>query len=327
MGALKETGRPLSQVKRVPYEEAFLIEDLLTSRLTILSGEPKTGKTLLAVGMVTALLNGDDDFLGQRVHRRVEHVAFGLTDDGAEEELHERFVASDRDKITSFSALRIGSEGSWSEVARELVESRADLFVYDNILGGLGAEDDIASSLTAANVVKNLRRVVEAGIPVLAVTHTAKGNSEGLSVASSPIGGRALAGGARGIIALRMSRDGGRVIETAINRARENLRLPVEVTRPKEDSELPLWTIRQPRAAGPSKRKSADDRAREMAARILAEQPSENSWNAVAMRYAGGFGWSPETARKHLAKFITYDEEAETRWVPVGEPEAQAAEG
>ncbi|MEV6776034.1 hypothetical protein [Streptomyces syringium] len=41
MGAIKEKGLQLHQIERIPYEEAFLIGDLLTTRITILSGEPK----------------------------------------------------------------------------------------------------------------------------------------------------------------------------------------------------------------------------------------------------------------------------------------------
>jgi hypothetical protein len=317
MGALKEKGIPLDQVKRVPYRDAFLIGELLTNRITILAGEPKTGKTLLAVGMVTALLNGDSEFLGLPVHRRLERVVFGLTDDGADEELGERFAGTgfDRNRITVFPAVDTDTDAYWSDLTRDLVEHRADLFVFDNILGGLGRSEDISSSVTAASIIRNLRQVATAGISVLAVTHTAKGTSEGLSVASSPIGGRAIAGGARGIIALRFSKTGGRVIETAINRARESLSLPVSVTRAAADSDAPVWTVREPK-----KRREplheATGRAQGLAAHILAIQPQEKTLNAVAMRFAGDFGWKPETARKRLWGLIEHDG---AQWVPAAE--------
>jgi hypothetical protein len=326
MGALKEKGFSLDQVKRVPYKDAFLIGELLTSRITILAGEPKTGKTLLAVGMVTALLKGDSEFLGLPIHRRVERVVFGLTDDGAKEELHERFAGQgiNESRIRGFLAEDADTDAYWTELTQDLVDHGTDLFVFDNILGGLGRGEDISSSVTAASIIRNLRQVASAGIPVLAVTHTAKGTSEGLSVASSPIGGRAIAGGARGIIALRFSKSGGRVIETAINRARENLNLPVSVARVSEDSEAPVWTVRQQGKTQAPKQPSAADRAAEMAAHILDVQPEETSVNAVSLRYAEQFGWAPETARRPLKKLIKHDG---SLWVPVGEVEAEAAGG
>jgi hypothetical protein len=316
VGALKEKGIPLDQVKRVPYRDAFLIGELLTSRITILAGEPKTGKTLLAVGMVTALLNGDSEFLGLPVHRRLERVVFGLTDDGADEELGERFAGTgfDRSRITVFPAVDTDTDAYWTELTRDLVDHRADLFVFDNILGGLGRGEDISSPVTAASIIRNLRQVATAGIPVLAVTHTAKGTSEGLSVASSPIGGRAIAGGARGIIALRSRKAGGRVIETAINRAMENLNLPVHVTRAAADSDAPVWTVRPPK--GGRHLHEVTDRAQEMAAHILATQPEEKTLNAVATRFAKDFDWKPETARRRLRGRVEHDG---AQWVPAAE--------
>lgn len=53
--------------------------------------------------------------------------------------------------------------------------------------------EDISSSVTAQRFGHSLRPITDMGIPVLVVTHTPKGTVEGMSVASSPIGGRAIA--------------------------------------------------------------------------------------------------------------------------------------
>lgn len=323
MSALRDSGITLlREAKRVPYEDAFLIGDLLTSRITVLSGEPKAGKTLLAVGMVTALLNGDPEFLGLRVHRNMQHVTFGLTDDGATEELYERFLgAVDPDSITSFVMDDTGSADYWTNLAKDLKESGTELFVLDNILGSLAVGDDIAASTTAATVVRNLRPIAQAGIPVLAITHTPKGATEGLTVASSPIGGRAIAGGARGIVVLRYSNKHGRVIETAINRARVDLRLNVEVRRLAEDSDVPVWTLREPKATPTSgkrvrsRRADSAETARQITERAVAEQPPVASLRALADLYAEEYGWSAHHARRKLAPLVRYD--ASTGWTRV----------
>ncbi|MET8567904.1 hypothetical protein [Streptomyces sp. NPDC004783] len=40
MGAITFKGRKLHEIEHVPYEQAFLIGDLLTSNITMLAGEP-----------------------------------------------------------------------------------------------------------------------------------------------------------------------------------------------------------------------------------------------------------------------------------------------
>ncbi|MEU1822485.1 AAA family ATPase [Streptomyces abikoensis] len=299
MGAIKNKGRKLHQIDRVSYRDAFLIGDLLTSRITILAGEPKAGKTLLSAGMVQALLNGDDDFLGLPVHRSVRHVVFGLTDDGAEEELKERLLDTvPDDAVTIFPVENTGEPGYWEGVLEDLLSIGADLFVLDNVVGSLASGEDIASSVTAQRVIDNLKPISRAGIPILVITHTPKGSGEGMTTASAPIGGRAMAGGARGVIALRKSQKGRR-IQTAINRAKEDVDLRVTVRRASPDSEVPVWE-REDAKLKPVDLAGAGQWDADLIRQILAEQPEETSVNALAKRYAPVVGRKPETVRGRL---------------------------
>jgi RecA-family ATPase len=223
MGAIKDKGRQLHQIERVPYEDAFLIGDLLSTRITTLAGEPKAGKTLLAAGMGIALINGEKEFLGQPVLRKVDHIVFGLTDDGAPEELKERLHGGvPADSVTVFPVEDPGHSGYWPGIVDDLIDMKPGLFVLDNIIGALAPGEDIASSVTAQRIMRSLKPISQAGIPVLLVTHTPKGPAEGTTVASSPIGGRAIAAGSRAVIALRNSEKHGRRIRTTINRATED---------------------------------------------------------------------------------------------------------
>ncbi|MFK0167277.1 hypothetical protein ACIQU5_00585 [Streptomyces sp. NPDC090306] len=123
MGAIKDKGRQLHQIKRLPYEEAFLIGDLLTTSITMLSGEPKAGKTLLTAGIGIALLNGHKEFLGQPVLQHVEHIVFGLTDEGAPEELKERLYGAVPDgSVTVFPVADPGDPGYWRGIRDDLAE-------------------------------------------------------------------------------------------------------------------------------------------------------------------------------------------------------------
>ncbi|MFD3946109.1 AAA family ATPase [Streptomyces sp. NPDC058579] len=309
VGAIKDKGRKLQQIDRVSYEESFLIGDLLTSRITVLAGEPKAGKTLLSAGMVAALVNGEAEFLGLPVHRTVRHVVFGLTDDGAEEELKERLLDTVPDEaVTIFPVEHTGAPGYWAGVLEDLLSIGADLFVLDNVVGSLASGEDIASSVVAQRLIDDLKPISRAGIPVLLITHTAKAG-EGATTASAPIGGRAMAGGARGVIALRKSNRHGLRIQTAINRAREDRDLRVTVRRASADSEVPVWE-REGTDLRVTKRDEMDWKSG-LADRIIREQPEDTTHNGLAKRYAPDLGKSVDHVRKELMKVVTH---IEGRW-------------
>ncbi|MGY0023999.1 AAA family ATPase [Streptomyces sp. YJ-C3] len=311
MGAIKDKGRQLHQIERVPYQDAFLIGDLLTTRTTVLSGEPKAGKTLLSAGMGIALLNGDSTFLGQPVLQKLDHIVFGVTDDGAPEELKERLhSAVPDDAVTVFPVEDPGDPRYWADIAADLADIRPGLFVLDNIIGALAPGEDIASPVTAQRIMRSLRPISEAGLPTLLVTHTPKGTAEGMSVSSSPIGGRAIAAGARGLISLRNSGKHGRRIQTASNRASEDLDMKVTVRRAGESSEVPVWERAQPRLSSISLPKAAAwDEG--LIARIIKEQPEETTYAPLSKRYAPDVARSPETVRQKLRDSMEY---VDGRW-------------
>ncbi|MEV7342698.1 AAA family ATPase [Streptomyces sp. NPDC093544] len=303
MGAIKDKGRQLHQIERVPYEDAFLIGDLLSTRITTLAGEPKAGKTLFAAGMGIALINGEKEFLGQPVLRKLDHIVFGLTDDGAPEELKERLHgAVPADSVTVFPVEDPGHSDYWPGIVDDLIDMKPGLFVLDNIIGALAPGEDIASSVTAQRVMRNLKPISQAGIPVLLVTHTPKGPAEGMSVASSPIGGRAIAAGSRAVIALRNSEKYGRRVQTIINRATEDLNLRVAVRPTGDASEVPIWErVHTKPQRGPSIQ-TATPWQELLTEQIIKEQPEETSIAGLAHRYADGAGKAVSTIRAELTK-------------------------
>jgi hypothetical protein len=312
LGAIKDKGRQLHQIERVPYEDAFLIGDLLTTRITVLSGEPKAGKTLLSAGMGIALINGDPTFLGQPVLQKLDHIVFGLTDDGAPEELKERLSGAVPDNaVTIFPVEDRGEPDYWTGICEDLVDMKPGLFVLDNIIGALAPGEDISSPVTAQRIMRSLRPISEAGIPMLLVTHTPKGAAEGTSVASSPIGGRAIGAGARALIALRNSGKQGRRIQTAINRGTEDLDLKVTVRRASKSSEVPVWERAEVglKVVSPPETKSW---AEDLITRIIKEQPEETTYTPLSKRYASKVGRSPETVRQKLRDAL---EHVDGRWV------------
>lgn len=299
--------KTLDQIKSTSYKDSFLIGELLTTKTTFLTGEPKSGKTLLAAGMVISLVNGEADFLGLPIHNPIDRVVFGLSDDGAPEELKARLHGAVPDKsVRVFSAVETEDPSFWVDVRDYLKDVQAGLFVLDNVLGALGKGEDISSSVVAQQVANNLRIVAGAGIPILAITHSPKGSGEGLTVASSVIGGRAIAAAGRGVISLRDSGKAGKRVLTKMNRAQSDLEMRVQVRRLSEDSEVPVWSRLESK---PKQIRGTDrlDNLEKVVAHIVADESKASSFNALAQEYAAQAGLSPETLRKRLKPLIMFD--------------------
>lgn len=274
MGALRELGQTLDQIPDVSHQDAFLISDLLTSRITVLTAEPKAGKTFLAVAMATALINGDEEFLHLPVLRRLDQVVFGVTDDGAEEELKARFKGQVPDEsVTVFPVAAphdVDKDAYWRGIIEDLSSKPPGLFVLDNVLGFLRQGEDIASGVTAQRVIAQVKQVSALGIPSLLITHTAKASAEGFSTASSPMGGRAFSSGARGVIAIRKAKEGLR-LATSMNRATTELSIPVRLSV-LDGTEVPVWSSR---ADASPPRESAAVRNRLRAQKIVDGAPPD----------------------------------------------------
>lgn len=301
----------LADVEPVAYDDFFLIGDLLTSRMNFLTGEPKAGKSLFAAGMLRALLEGHTTFLGQPVRGQLKKVVYGYSDDGADAELRERFAGTDAlGRVSVVPVWDFHSENNWHDLRADLVDSGADLFVLDTMLGSLLDGEDISSGMTAQATIARLRLIADAGITVLAVTHTPKGNSEGLSVPSSVMGGRALAAGVRAVIALRKD-SRGRHVQTAINRAREDLNLRVTVDRESPGSEVPVW-----RLLGEVETNAVDWRA-ELVRLVVEENPEETAAKAIGLRYGQRVGMRVDTVRRAVPEVLFHNGE---KWAARRQP-------
>lgn len=312
MGALAEHGQLLRDVTDVPPTEAFLIGDILASTITVISGEPKVGKSLLVAGMISALLDGADDFVGFPVYRRLPLVAYGCTDPGADGELKARIPQSLAGRIWTFPA-NDASEDFWLGLADDMRRASAagdpyGLLVLDNVLGSLAVGDNIAEAKLASDYMRRVNLVADSGVPVLLVSHTPKGNREGLTTAASPTGGSAFAAGARVVEVLRKSGQNGLRLLVASNRGAE-LEVPLDVLHESEGSEVPRWIRRTHRA---QKRTSETDHKTTAAIdAILAKQPGKMSERALAQWAAAEVDMSHNTLKPKLKTLVQFDDRAQ----------------
>lgn len=310
--------RPMSAVPPANRTSQFLIDGILSSQMTILAGEPKAGKSLLSVALAAALTEGYGEFLGRAVNRRLNRVAFGLTDPDGLSETRGRIegLTTDLDRVIGTDIHDSGRDPEyWQRVAGALKGNGADLFILDNVLGALPPNANIADPLTARTFLDGVDAIMHAGIAVLIVTHTPKPGGEGSFGAggpSSPIGGRLFGARPRAVLSLKRSRARGVSLRADTNHA-EGFELPLTVT--VRDDGSPVFQVGQDEGK-PGKRERAPetiDWRVALADRIVAENPPTPSLREAAGRYAHGVGRTPETVRKVIGEYVEHDG---SRWRP-----------
>jgi len=316
MSAYDDDGERVSDMEPVAPEDMFLIDDFLVNDLTVLSGAPGAGKSFLAIDMVTALVNGESDYLGFTVRKKLDHVAFGLTDGGkAKWELKQRLGDDAAKHVTAWRIQQpgAGDKAYWGEITKSLLSDRVDLLVVDNMLGSMGDCADISESVPGTQFIRRMQFIADAGIPVYLLTHTAKAG-EGYSPANAPIGARAIGALARGNLILRHDTSG-RTLVLNVNWA-PSQSIPVELVPAEPGSRVMRWA-RCERAAVVRERKQRQRKAEkldanaELVERTLAEQPPVSTFTKLADYYADipGLG-SVQVTRKILPKLLRYDRTA-----------------
>jgi len=154
--------------------EPWLIEGMVCPWLTLLSGQPKHGKTLLAGHIATALIN-NETLLGKQVKSGKHKVAWMGYDGGWRNEIVSRLKSKANNQIALCAPLRTIDELHWRQFASQLRERGVTLFVLDHLYGMAGT-----IGLNDANnfaILANLLRPIyeEFKIPVLVLAQAGKG--------------------------------------------------------------------------------------------------------------------------------------------------------
>jgi archaellum biogenesis ATPase FlaH len=167
-----------------PSPKQWLIDGLLHPHLTLLSGQPKAGKTLFAAHIVRSLLTGQE-LCGRPVDGR-EHKVLWLGVDGDwRADIHRLLKAPSSvlvpDQTDNF---RHWDEERWALMAREAASDGVTLLVVDHLLGiANGANLNDAHEVTP--IFERLANFCDAGVAVLLLTHAGNNVSQKGRAASS----------------------------------------------------------------------------------------------------------------------------------------------
>jgi hypothetical protein len=171
--------------------EPWLIEGMICPWLTLLSGQPKHGKTILAGHIAIALIN-NQPLLGKSVKPGEHHIGWMGYDGGWKTELVDRLKPKANNKIEVYAPIRSIDETLWRELAIALKESGTTLFILDHLYGMAGTIglNDANNFAILANLLRPIYEEFE--IPVLVLAQAGKGEySNGRAAHSVALEGEA----------------------------------------------------------------------------------------------------------------------------------------
>ncbi len=270
----------------------WIINGLVCPWLTLLSGQPKHGKTTFAGHIVNSLLNGTP-LLDKEVSPGTHIVAWMGYDGGWKEELRERLQISPNRKIVFYDPIRSFDESLWWQLGLNMKEKGVTFFVLDHLYGMAGSLglNDANNFALLANLLRPIYE--EFGIAVLVLAQAGKGQFSNGRAAHSV----ALEGEARCLLRLHQKgANGARRLDISSNsRGDESLRI---VVTPYEvgSKELPIS----------EKRKVTERTSPNTVRRLLLEAIPEEleNWSTVGRAlHRLGISTNPKAGRTMAKRF------------------------
>lgn len=172
--------------------EDWLIDGLVGPSLTILSGEPKMGKSLLAGYLVNSLIT-QTPILDRKPRVGKFKIAWLGYDSDWANELMERFPEITPSLYFQRESLTYDNQLGWNELYKGLIANEINFVVVDHLYG-VSAELDLDESHLMNKAVVPLRHIVDVlKIPVLLLAHAGKnGNGRALHSVGLEAQGRSL---------------------------------------------------------------------------------------------------------------------------------------
>jgi hypothetical protein len=273
--------------------EPWLIEGMVCPWLTILSGQPKHGKTILAGHIALSLIN-NQPLLGKSIRPGNHKIAWMGYDGGWRGELQSRLKSKANNQIITVSPIRSLDENLWLTLGLELKYKGATLFVLDHLYGMAGTLglNDANNCAILENLLRPIYELFK--IPVLVLAQAGKNEFAKGRLAHSV----ALEGEARCLLRLYEKRVGGhRKLDISSNANGEeklSLRLTPEVIEIKESKDKPT-------------REVVGRKSIEIAKKLLSSQPSKDSltsWSDAGRALANlGFSANAGAGRSMAMRF------------------------
>lgn len=148
---------------------AWLVDGIIHSSLTLLYGEPKTGKSRLVCSLTRALVSGDDWF-GHRLRRDVQRVLILTADPGGLREYTDRLSDLKPKQVVTGAPPSAKNPGAWADLAGSLYASQIGLVVVDNLASWAPGVDWTEFGQTGP-AFECLMQLDASGVPVLVVHH------------------------------------------------------------------------------------------------------------------------------------------------------------
>lgn len=151
----------------------WLVDKLVCPWITLVSGQPKYGKSSLIGHISMALINGKD-FLGRTTKPGPHKVAWMGYDSGWKEELRTRWNYQSRQRLYTINPIRTNSIMDWLALAKFLSQNKITLLVIDHLLGLADVEslNDSDKVQAAMNLIKPI--CDDFGIPILLIHQAGK---------------------------------------------------------------------------------------------------------------------------------------------------------
>jgi hypothetical protein len=161
-------------------EKEWLIEDLISPYINILSGQPKVGKSTLATAIALAVTN-KQPVLGKQVIQQGPIAWMGY-DSGWDEELCTRTAGRERSLVMVQPPFDLTKTDLAHELGAKLRRENCKLLVIDHLYGfALQNNLDINNQLDAAVAMRGVQIInSQYQLPVLLLAHASKGFSGGV---------------------------------------------------------------------------------------------------------------------------------------------------
>ena len=271
------------------------IDGILCPYITILSGQPKVGKSTISLHMVIAMITGEP-FLGRCVNLASRKVAWMGFDSGWVNELRNNSGNKTDGALLLQNPLISLALEDWRQLGNNLIRAGIGYLVIDHLYG-LGGHLNLNENQEAAKIMNCLQVLVrEYQIPILLLAQATKNQQGAGSMAHSNL----FKGNARVLLELAGTRrDGKRSLKVSGNE------VPSETIQvylgPKnlDLAQKELGSVKK-------QNRDFDGNVRKVDRIIAAAQPGdlENSSTAGRLACKIGLSLNDEAGRKMVARLI-----------------------